>query len=111
MKGKSMRGNGLRLTAIAVSALLAGACGGSAKPATKATPTVLTVERVAPQLKSQLRAQTGKAVESIDCPDLPLPWSQGTSFHCQATFTDGTTMALFVSQTDAQGNVHWTEAG
>jgi hypothetical protein len=91
--------------------LVAVACGGSAGPATKPTPSVLTADRVAPQLRSDLESRTGKAVQSIDCPELPLPWAAGTSFHCQVAFTDGSSLALFVSQSDGLGHVRWTESG
>lgn len=96
---------------VAVSALLLAACGGSEKPAAEPSPTVLLEAPVVAQLTPQVETKTGKSVASIDCPELPLPFLQGTSFHCQVTFTDASTMALFVSQADRRGTVQWTESG
>lgn len=99
-------------SALAVIALLLflAACGGSAKPTTKATPTLLLLDPVVAQIKPKIEAQTGKPVQSITCPELPLPFAVGTSFHCQVAFIDGSTLALYVSQADDRGTVHWTES-
>jgi hypothetical protein len=73
----------------------------------KWTTTVILADRVVAQLKPQVEAQTGKSVQSIDCPD-GMPLAVGTSFDCHVSFIDGSSLALFVSQSDAQGNLTWT---
>jgi hypothetical protein len=106
----AQRTEAIRRVLALVCLVLLAACGAE-KPVTKPTPTVLRADRVIPQLRRQVETQTAKSVGSIDCPALPLPWAAGTSFHCQVTFTDGSTLALFVSQADDQGHVHYVEAG
>ena len=50
--------------------------------------------------------QQGAGTSTVACPD-DRPIQQGDTFQCVATFGDGSTVTLQVTQTDDAGNVTW----
>jgi hypothetical protein len=87
----------IALTALGAIAVLASACG----------PAVLDDGKLQDVIATDFAKQTHVEVQSVDCPD-GQKIAQGATFNCTLTAADGTTYTIKVTQTDDQGNVHWS---
>ncbi len=90
---------------VATAALVAG-CGGE----------VLDTSQVETRIAAQIEQQTGAAVRTVACP-AGIKASEGSTFTCTATGTDGSQAAIEVVQTSGDGDLsfdapllHTTEA-
>ena len=90
---KTMSGVGAALSAAAL--LLAG-CG---------TTLTLNDDNLEAAITTWI-ADQGSGDATVTCPD-DRPLQQGDTFQCVATFADGSTVTLQVTQTDNAGNVTW----
>ena len=77
--------------------LLAAACG----------PAVLDDAKLQDAISTGFAQQTSLEVQSVDCPD-GQKIATGATFNCTLTAADGTKYTIVVTQTDDQGNVHWS---
>ena len=93
-----MKNRFVRVAVLAATLLLA-ACG-----------KVIDTEELESQLATELQAQTGVTVTSVDCPE-DVDAEQGDTFNCTATADDGSTADIKVTQTDDDGNVRWEVVG
>jgi hypothetical protein len=90
---RRLRAAGLALCATAVVAV---AC---------QTTLTLNDDNLETEIASWIEQQGG-GTSTVACPD-DRPIQQGDTFQCVATFPDGSTATLQVTQSDNSGNVTW----
>lgn len=69
------------------------------------TSTDLDIQKAQDEIAKSIQEQTGESA-TVQCPS-PVKQEQGNSFDCTATFADGQTGTITVSQTDNDGNITW----
>jgi hypothetical protein len=94
-----MRSRLARTVAVLFLAIAAAACSKTLK-----------TDQLEPQLKSQLETQLNTTGVSVSCPT-GIKAETGGKFDCTATLSDGTTLTINVTQSDASGHVTWSVAG
>jgi hypothetical protein len=87
-----------RLTAITVSACLAGTLAGCGT-------VVLDSGKIANTMRTVLVSQAKLPVRSVQCPK-SIKAGKGIVTHCTATLTNGHTVLMAATQTDSNGHVH-----
>jgi len=92
----SIRSRAVRLAAVALLAVAAGAC-------TK----TLDTDGLESQLQADIEQQTSTTITSVTCPE-DVKVEAGLSFDCTAEEEGGTTFTIEVTQRDDQGNVDWS---
>jgi uncharacterized protein DUF4333 len=73
-------------------------------------PKHLDTKGLEPTLASQLDSQFNTTGTTVSCPT-GVKAEAGETFDCTATFTDGTTVTIRVTQVNADGQVTWKAVG